>query len=456
MTVTPLFFIYYYQWQDWQRWLIPGALSLGVMVLSWKFSEWSPMFSIAPRSGIYYTMSHVINIVDGVAEIFPYQDINQCEVVDYTFKGGRFSHSSVKLNSGVKGIMNFASREEARIVASTINQIKLESAGDLDFIHINDAKYFIGNGSGNKYRAHLVRIGAILVIGLCFGGLSYVINFYSSDAYLWNLRKSEAKIESFVAYLKETKKGYHNFEADDSAWEKALHTEGFASLRTYASGNPVFRHADAFKKEKIRRYEILARHIDELYSSRSDHKFGDVIQSWLRHAVATDKFEIPITFNCTKGVDSDLSSILARQSGFKVLPIGNAFSPSANKSRENEVAIAFSKFFDRIIPEKALTITHEMKSTFGIQIAYEVTPSGALYYNTEQASIPDSEKDFYPGVEYTWIIKTKGDDSTIYSFVKQSQPAGNFKYSGSNPYEGMAESAFDDLKSTLRSLVRVE
>jgi hypothetical protein len=225
-------------------------------------------------------------------------------------------------------------------------------------------------------------------------------------------------------------------------------------FRNYLSSLPNGRH----QNEAAAGLNDLYLSAEQRYAEKATDEDGrGTVLALLEHARTTGQYKVVLDFQHKIEFPEHLVDDLKRDHAVKKLEGPERFfSADQNKFRERQVSQTIQASFDGAFGDGLLVFetTPTEPGEPRLAVAYGVTASGVLYYPTEQDAVPKEDRDWIVGVTYLWNVKLglAKTEANQLAFELESNPAHEFSsrdnglpYSFEQRYDGMAQSAFEDL-----------
>jgi curved DNA-binding protein CbpA len=239
---------------------------------------------------------------------------------------------------------------------------------------------------------------------------------------------------------------------DKRAWNAAVLLNKATSYRDYLKAYPAGLWRGDAQTRIALLYDASAKQYVGSRATGFDERASDAVLELLNYAKVTNNYHVTVAFSRKNEIPERVEEQMKRRFGVKnVLPVGSAFSDYSMKARESSILSTVQSAFKQVIAEDVLEFGESRAANNDgpvLLVSYTVKAGDALYYRERDSLQPETYRPFYPGIFFDWNfeIRLPSRDKS-YEFALKSKPANQF--SGSEVYEGMTHSAFEDFRGEL-------
>lgn len=240
---------------------------------------------------------------------------------------------------------------------------------------------------------------------------------------------------------------------DKRSWDAARVFDKASAYRNYLNTHPSGRWRENAQRRIAALYDASANRYTNELSRGFDTPASEAILDVLSHARESGDYRVIVAFARQNQIPAGIEEQLKRRHGVRnILPIGNSFSEANMQSRERYLLDTIKSAFASVIPEDVLEFNisefNENRPVF--LITYTVKASDSLYYRDLDGYLPVASRPFYPGISFDWNFEIRlPSEGKSYEFRLNSKPADSFSYSGGDVYDGMSQSAFNNLRDEI-------
>lgn len=235
-----------------------------------------------------------------------------------------------------------------------------------------------------------------------------------------------------------------------AAYENAKSVNKASEYRKFCHN---YRSSKRFYADAIKRMHAL---MDDVIKSYKDTVAGvatpiiHATLSMFEYIKRSDNFRVGVIYTGNNKIE-DLLVQFAKLQDLKVLPASSDFTEEKNRRRERFITALINFAFHKLTPEDILTFSTADTPTVDqitFEVRYTISESGAQYYLTSEACLPERSRTYFTGVEFDWELVIRiPHQGQPYHLTLQSRPADQFSTRGkeiNEVYNAMANSAFSD------------
>lgn len=459
-----------YRWTD-QETRIYSALSIvGIGLALGATAKLLVWRAAALKPGRFVSPTHLLTINHSCVRFRWLWSLDSFNVTDYTTNGD-YSHSIIEIGYGddteqirfsdqrqAELCVKFLQRWES-IIRRAITENDTSTLSQLNDLGECTSEHL---GVGPQWYGHRLA-WPLLVSAMVFAALSPFginrLNLYNDDRLGWAAALAANTPSGFLGYIQAHPEGRWlsdaRFQEDRASWEVAQKANTASGYREYL--NPELGRDRRWRKQAIESLDrVYAAATDKYEASLSenyDESSVRAIRSLLDGAKITGNPEVPVLFKGSNAIPADYVDRLVRSWGKpKIFRVGESFSPTQMRSRENRILGNLQTAFGRILSEDLLMFrAAEAGAMPLLEVDYEVRPSGRKYEWTHEGSLPPVDREYFPGVTFSWscTVRSRLPGITGHKFYLSSSPAKDIEVGDRAVYEAMVDSAFNDLQTEI-------
>ncbi|MEZ0229752.1 MAG: hypothetical protein ACAI25_14085, partial [Planctomycetota bacterium] len=306
--------------------------------------------------------------------------------------------------------------------------------------------------------------------------LSYGMNLYAVDSWLWHNAESGRYPDAYKSYLAMGPLQLHHAAAeqgyDDTSFYQAEHAKSASALRGYRKAFPKGRH-ESEAKEKVQKLYVAAEEQYLTHTGKAKPEAAEGMKALFAYMRTEDAPLVRISFLPGKGLDGKTleKATFEKTGSNKIHGVSGSFSKEANESREERIVAVMAESFKKVLPQDLFELKKSGIGEAGPRflVHYDVRGTGSFYTAESEENLPLEKRQIWVGIvlAFDFSLQVPGskyppdeDPENGYRFSMIARPAPNFDVrqnaSPTEVYDRMVATAFDEFQVELGNAYGLE